>query len=79
MIRKVIGIAAISLFLAACGSSQQDRALTGAGMGAAGGALVGGPIGALAGAGIGAGAGVVTEQDDVDLGEPIWDDPTFWD
>jgi osmotically inducible lipoprotein OsmB len=79
MIRKSLGIAVISLFLAACGTAEEDRALTGAGIGAAGGALVGGPVGALAGAGVGAGTGTVTEEEDIDLGEPIWDDPTFWD
>lgn len=79
MTPKIFGIAALTLLLAACGTNETDRALTGAGTGAAAGAVVGGPIGALAGAGIGAGAGAVTESDDVNLGEPIWDDPTFWD
>lgn len=79
MIRKVTAAAALCLALAACGVNEEDRALTGAGIGAVGGALVGGPIGALAGAGVGAATGTVTETEDVNLGEPIWDDPTFWD
>lgn len=79
MMRMMTLAAGLCLTLAACGTNEEDRALTGAGMGAAGGALVGGPIGALVGAGAGAGAGAVTESDDVNLGEPIWDDPTFWD
>lgn len=79
MTRKVIAISLVSLFLAACGSGEEDRALSGAGLGALGGAIVGGPVGAVAGAGIGAGTGAVTEEDDINLGEPIWEDPTFWD
>lgn len=79
MTPKVLAAAALCLLLAACGASEQDRALTGAGLGAAGGAVLGGPVGALAGAGAGAATGAVTEQDDIDLGQPLWDDPTFWD
>ncbi len=79
MIRKVMAVGAFTVLLAACGTAEQDRALSGAGMGAAGGALVGGPVGALAGAGIGAAGGAVTEPSDVQLGEPVWDDPSFWD
>jgi osmotically inducible lipoprotein OsmB len=79
MLRKALGIAAISLFLAACGTGEEERALTGAGIGALGLGLAAGPVGALAGAGIGAGTGAVTEDEDIRLGEPIWDDPTFWD
>ncbi len=78
MTHKILAVGLMTAFLAACGASEQDRALSGAGMGALGGAVVGGPVGALAGAGIGAGTGAVTEQDDIDLGEPVWDDPTFW-
>ena len=62
---------------AACGSSTGDRALSGAGIGAAagavGGALVGAPgTGAAIGAGVGAAAGAATDEDDVDLGKPVW-------
>lgn len=65
------------LALAACGSSTTDRALSGAGIGSAaglvGGALLGAPLeGALIGGAAGAGAGALTDQKDVDLGEPIW-------
>lgn len=79
MIRTGAAVAAMCLCLAACGVSEENRALSGAGIGALGGAVVGGPVGALAGAGVGAATGAVTEPDDVDLGQPIWDDPTFWD
>lgn len=67
--------------LAGCGSAKQqgDRAAGGAGVGAAGGAAVGalfGGVGAIPGALIGAAAGgatgVVTDEKQVDLGQPVW-------
>lgn len=72
-------IVAAALSLAACGQSRGDRTVSGAGVGAGTGAAVGaifggiGAIpGALIGAGVGAGTGAVTEKEDVDLGDPIW-------
>lgn len=66
-----------TLLLAACGQTPTDRALTGAGIGAAGGALlgsvVGAPgIGALAGGGIGATVGAATDPSEIYLGQPVW-------
>lgn len=66
-----------ALLLAACGQTPTDRALTGAGFGAAGGALlgsvVGAPmIGALAGGAIGATAGAATDPSQIYLGQPVW-------
>lgn len=66
------------LFIGACGSSTSDRALSGGGIGAGvglvGGALLGAPVeGALIGGAVGAGAGALTDQEDIDLGEPVWD------
>jgi len=67
-----------TLGLAACGSTTGDRALSGAGIGAGtgalGGALIGGnPLtGAVIGGAVGAAAGALTDEDDVDLGEPLW-------
>ena len=64
--------------LAACGNSQGERALSGAGIGAgtgaAGAALTGGSVagGALIGGAAGAAIGALTEEEDLDLGEPIW-------
>lgn len=67
--------------LAGCGTSQAptDRAAGGAAVGAAGGAAVGalfGGVGAIPGALIGAaaggGTGVVTNEKQVDLGDPLW-------
>jgi hypothetical protein len=73
-------VAAIAMLgLAACGSSKTDRALSGAGIGAAagaaGGAITGGsPLtGALLGGAGGAAVGGLTDKDDFDLGKPIWD------
>jgi len=76
---KMLAVAAtLSLLsLSACGYTPGDRALSGAGLGAAagavGGALVGSPgTGALIGAGVGAAAGALTSPDDVYLGRPAW-------
>jgi hypothetical protein len=65
------------LALGACGSSTTDRALSGggigAGVGALGGLAVGSPVtGALIGGAVGAGAGALTDEDDINLGKPIW-------
>jgi hypothetical protein len=57
--------------LAGCGTTTNDRALSGAGIGAGIG-LLGGPVGVLVGAGIGAAAGAATDPEDVYLGEPVW-------
>ena len=68
----------ILAMVAACGSSTSDRALSGAGLGAAGGAAVsavtGGSLvtGAILGGAVGAAAGGLTNEDDFDLGKPIW-------
>ena len=68
-IMSIAAVLAIGTGLSACGHSQGDRALTGAGLGAGagavGGALVGHPV---AGALIG-GAG----SDDINFGKPIWE------
>ena len=73
------GLAAVLLLaLAACGSSGTDRGLSGgaigAGVGAAGSAVTGGSAlgGALLGGAVGAATGVLTDEDDVDLGKPVW-------
>ncbi len=35
--------------------------------------LLGGPVGVAAGAALGAGTGILTDKDDIYLGEPVWD------
>jgi peptidoglycan hydrolase-like protein with peptidoglycan-binding domain len=81
MYRKLrLGIAALGLplVLAACGDTTEDRAVSGAGIGAAGGAIIGavtgiGPVGgALIGGAVGATAGAVTDSSQVNLGKPVW-------
>ncbi len=64
--------------LAACGSSTGDRAASGAGIGAGAGAVVGAVTGlsVLQGVVIGAAAGgltgALTDEDIINLGDPIW-------
>ena len=66
------------LLLAGCGITQGDRALSGAGLGAATGAVVGAvtpltPVGgALLGAAVGGATGALTTPSDVNLGKPVW-------
>ena len=65
------------LALGACGSSTTDRAISGGGIGAGAGALggwlVGAPVeGALIGGAVGAGAGALTDEDQINLGKPVW-------
>ena len=66
-------VCALSLSLAACGSSTGERALSGggigAGIGAAGAAVVGGnPVtGAVVGGAAGAATGAATDEDDINL------------
>ena len=74
-----VSLAATSLLLAACGSSQPGRVQGGAAAGAASGAtvgLVGGPVGVAVGAVVGGGAGALagasTTPRQVDLSEPVW-------
>ena len=76
--KNKILILTTALLLFACGADRGDRALSGAGIGAGVGALgaavTGGNAvtGAVIGGALGAGAGAVTDQDDVDLGKPVW-------
>lgn len=71
-------IALLSLgALSACGATSNDRALSGAaigaGVGVVGGYILGAPVeGALIGGAVGAGTGVLTDPDRVNLGRPIW-------
>lgn len=64
--------------VSACGQNKGERALSGAGIGAGigavGGAIIGGdPVtGAALGGAAGAATGAITEEDDIDLGEPAW-------
>lgn len=74
----LISITALAFLMAACGSSQGERAVSGggigAGVGAVGGALAGGDpwTGAAVGGAVGAAAGALTDEKDVNLGKPAW-------
>jgi hypothetical protein len=75
---SIIALAAAALLVSACGSSQKDRAASGAGIGAAAGAAVGAVTGlsvlqgALLGAAAGGLTGAMTKEDFINLGDPIW-------
>lgn len=66
------------LTLGACGTNRGERALSGAGLGAAGGAgvaaITGGSLltGAVIGGLGGGAAGALTSPSDVNLGRPAW-------
>jgi osmotically inducible lipoprotein OsmB len=78
MRRSHAALAILGLILAACGSSKTDRAISGGGIGAAAGAgtsaITGGnPVtGGLLGGAAGAAAGALTDEDDINLGDPVW-------
>lgn len=71
-------LATTALALAACGESKTDRAISGAGIGAAAGAATGAATGgsvlggAVLGGAAGGATGAVTDEDDVNLGDPVW-------
>jgi hypothetical protein len=77
-VSTVLGILVLATSLTACGHSQGDRAISGAGIGAGVGALgsavTGGDAGtgAIVGGVVGGAAGGLTRSRDVDLGRPIW-------
>ena len=81
--RKKISLGAacatLALLVAGCGENRFDRTVTGTGIGAANGAAAGallGPVGvvtgALIGAGAGAGIGLTTDEDQINLGRPVY-------
>lgn len=79
--RRIATCTALALVLgvaSGCGYTQGDRALSGAGIGAAtgaaGSALTGGSpaAGAILGGAAGAATGALTEPEDINLGRPFW-------
>jgi hypothetical protein len=68
----LLALSAVVL-ISGCGTQIGDRIASGAAIGAGTGAIFGG-VGALPGAVIGAGVGALTPPEDVNLGEPVWDD-----
>jgi hypothetical protein len=79
MVRFALAALLLTIGLAGCGESRLERGTTGAGIGAAAGAatsgLTGGSLlgGALLGGAAGGAAGALTDEDTIDLGEPLWD------
>ncbi len=79
MIRTSLAIVFAGLLVAACGESRLERGVTGAGIGAGTGAATGAVLGgspgrgAVLGGAAGGAAGVLTDRDDIDLGDPIWE------
>ena len=71
----VVGIA---FMLSACGSTTEERGVSGAGIGAAAGAVIGAVTGlsivqgVVIGAAAGGLTGVLTDEETIDLGDPVW-------
>ncbi len=81
MRRNIFSLAFVgSLILTGCGADTGDRAASGAGIGAGVGAVVGAVTGlsilegVVIGAAVGGITGAVTDEDAINLGEPIWAD-----
>lgn len=72
---KYMFAASAALVLSACGTQMGDRMATGAAIGGGAG-LVAGGVGAIPGAIVGAGVGAFTSPEQLNLGEPIYDDAT---
>jgi peptidoglycan hydrolase-like protein with peptidoglycan-binding domain len=76
--RRVILSLGLAALLGACGSTQEERGLSGAGLGAAVGVAVGAVTGltivegALIGAAAGGATGLLTDKSQVNLGDPVW-------
>ncbi|HYM17840.1 MAG TPA: hypothetical protein VEU06_04700 [Micropepsaceae bacterium] len=60
-----------TVLLAGCGTTQGDRGLSGAGIGAGIG-ILGGPPGIVIGAAAGAATGMLTRPQQINLGRPVW-------
>lgn len=71
--KNVILAATAAVALAGCGTQMGDRMASGAAIGAGTGVVFGG-VGAVPGAVIGAAVGGLTSPEQVNLGEPVWDD-----
>jgi osmotically inducible lipoprotein OsmB len=75
---SIVLATAATLALGACGTSQMDRGISGAaigaGTGAAASAITGGSVGggALLGGAVGAAVGLLTDAGMFNFGEPVW-------
>ena len=79
MYRRAVPLIALAFLLSACGSTDKDRGLSGAAIGAGAGAVVGAVTGlsivegVLIGAGTGGLTGILTDEDQIDFGKPLWE------
>lgn len=75
---RIMAVASLSALLVGCGQTPGERALSGgalgAGVGALGSGVTGGSptTGAVVGGAVGAAAGALTDEEDINLGKPIW-------
>ena len=78
MFIRTITVMSLCTLITACGSTPEERGVSGAGIGAGAGAVIGAVTGlsvleaAAMGAAGGALTGVLTDKEDLDLGEPVW-------
>lgn len=71
--KRVVLVLAAGFALAGCGTQLGDRMASGAAIGAGAGVVAGG-VGAIPGALVGAAVGGLTSPEQVNLGEPVWDE-----
>jgi hypothetical protein len=69
----MLAAAAATIALAGCGTQMGDRVASGAAIGGGVG-LVAGGVGAIPGAIIGGAVGAFTPPENLNLGEPVWDE-----
>ena len=78
MFTRIIPVIGLYAMLTACGTTPEERGVSGAGVGAGAGAIVGAVTGlsvvegAVLGAVAGGLTGAMTSKDQVNLGEPAW-------
>ena len=75
---RIFSIISLCLLISACGTTPEERGISGAGIGAGAGAIVGAVTGlsviegAVLGAVAGGLTGALTKEESVNLGEPAW-------
>ena len=78
MFRLASAMVIVAFTVAGCGSTTEERGISGAGIGAGAGAIIGAVTGlsivqgALIGAAAGGLTGMLTDESQVNLGDPVW-------
>ena len=78
MFRLACALLVAAFTVAGCGSTLEERGISGAGIGAGAGAVVGAVTGlsvvegALIGAAVGGATGLFTDESQINLGDPAW-------